>query len=200
MIARLRGIVVEKSTTTAIIECGGVGYGIMMSVATSEKMPALGSETTLYTLLIPREDELQLFGFATIAERDVFVMLTSIPGIGPKTALGILSAISLGELRNYVLSNNLHALQKLPGIGKKTAERLLVEMRDRAAKIESDEEKPEIGSNQSILKQDAVLALTALGFSRQTAEKAVKRVVTESGAAQISADTLIKRALKYAAQ
>ncbi|GAB1430223.1 Holliday junction branch migration protein RuvA [Ignavibacteria bacterium] len=200
MIARLRGIVVEKTATMAIIECGGVGYGVMTSVATSDKIPSAGSETTLYTLLIPREDELQLFGFATIAERDVFTMLTSIPGIGTKTALGILSAISLGELRSYVLSNNLSALQKLPGIGKKTAERLLVEMRDRAVKIVAGEETTAPSAKLNLMQQDAVSALIALGFARLIAEKAVKRAVTDPDATQLSADILIKRALKYAAQ
>lgn len=200
MIARLRGIVVEKTTTTAIIECGGVGYGVMTSVATSEKIPPLGSETTLYTLLIPRDDELQLFGFATAAERDVFIMLTSIPGIGAKTALGILSAVSLGELRGHVLGNNLLALQKLPGIGKKTAERLLVEMRDRAVKIAADGEETAPSAKLSLMQQDSVSALIALGFARQIAEKAVKRAAAEADSVQLTADTLIKRALKYAAQ
>lgn len=200
MIARLRGIVIEKTTTSAIIECGGVGYGIMTSVATSDKIPSIGSETMLYTLLIPRDNDLQLFGFATIAERDVFTMLTSIPGIGAKTALGILSAVSLGELRSYVLSNNLIALQKLPGIGKKTAERLLVEMRDRAMKIAATEDTVLPSVKNNLMQQDAVSALIALGFARQIAEKAVKHALTDSDTSQFTADILIKRALKYAAQ
>jgi Holliday junction DNA helicase RuvA len=95
MIAQLRGTIAEKSTTEVIIDCGGVGYHVFISVATYEQLPDDGTAVTLLTLLIPREDALTLYGFATSAERKAFVLLTSIPGIGPKTALGILSALSL---------------------------------------------------------------------------------------------------------
>lgn len=200
MIARLRGIVAEKFTTSAIIECAGVGYGVMISVATSEKLPAVGEQVILYTLLIPREDELQLFGFATVAERDVFTMLTSIPGIGAKTALGILSAVSLGELRGYVMSNNLLALQKLPGVGKKTAERLLVEMRDRAIRISAEDGQPSPSAATNLMQQEAIAALTALGYARLLAEKAVKKAAAEAGASSLTAEQLIKRALKFTQQ
>ncbi len=200
MISRLRGTVVEKHTTTAVIECGGVGYGVMVSVATAEKLPAIGEQTILYTLLIPREDELQLFGFATVAEREVFMMLTTIPGIGAKTSLGILSAVSLGELRGFVMTNNLLALQKLPGVGKKTAERLLVELRDRAGRITAETDSTSPGAAMNLLQQEAIAALTSLGYARQSAEKAVKKAVLEAGKEPMTAEQLIKKSLKFAGQ
>lgn len=200
MIAQLRGTIVEKSTTEIVIDCGGVGYHVFISVATYEQLPSDGSVVTLLTLLIPREDALMLYGFATSSERKAFVLLTSIPGIGPKTALGILSALSLAELRDHIIGGNVLALQKLPGIGKKTAERILVELRDQIGKLAiigaTTSASPETGN--TLVRQEALSALIALGYTRQIAEKAIKQAVAENPNA--SAEQLIRKGLKYAVQ
>jgi Holliday junction DNA helicase RuvA len=200
MIAQLRGTIAEKSTTEAIIDCGGVGYHVFISVATYEQLPADGTAATLLTLLIPRDDALTLYGFATAAERKAFVLLTSIPGIGPKTALGILSALSLAELRDYIIGGNLLALQKLPGIGKKTAERILVELRDQIGKLAiigaASSSAPETGN--TLVRQEALSALVALGYTRQVAEKAIKSAAAENPNA--TAEQLIRKGLKFAVQ
>ncbi len=199
MIARLRGIVAEKSTTEAVIDCAGVGYLVFISVATYEQLPPEGNIVNLLTLLIPREDSLNLYGFASVEERKAFVLLTTIPGIGPKTALGILSALSLGELRDNIISGNLLALQKLPGVGKKTAERILVELRDQIGKLAI------IGAGSTVqdtsstfIRQEALSALIALGYSKQIAEKAIKQALAEMPTA--TAEQLIRKGLKYAVQ
>lgn len=200
MIAQLRGTIAEKSTTEVIIDCGGVGYHVFISVATYEQLPSDGTAVTLLTLLIPREDALTLYGFATSAERKAFVLLTSIPGIGPKTALGILSALSLAELRDYIIGGNLLALQKLPGIGKKTAERILVELRDQIGKLAiigaASSSVPETGN--TMVRQEALSALIALGYTRQVAEKAIKLAAADNPNATV--EQLIRKGLKFAVQ
>jgi len=199
MIARLRGIVAEKSTTEAVIDCAGVGYLVFISVATYEQLPPEGNTVTLLTLLIPREDSLNLYGFASVEERKAFILLTSIPGIGPKTALGILSALSLAELRDNIISGNLLALQKLPGVGKKTAERILVELRDQIGKLAIIGAASSVQDTSStFIRQEALSALIALGYSKQVAEKAIKQALAETPTA--TAEQLIRKGLKYAVQ
>ncbi|MFA6570730.1 MAG: Holliday junction branch migration protein RuvA [Bacteroidota bacterium] len=197
MISHLQGLITEKSSTEIVVECSGVGYSAMISVNTSGLLPAVGEKTKVLTLLIHREDAMQLFGFATEQEREAFKILISISGIGPKSALGILSSISVEELQKYVISNNTHALQKLPGVGKKTAERLALELRDKIMKIETVDSGL-YDANQSMILQEALSALMTLGYSRLTAEKAVKSAFTELKNEQPSAEKLIRQSLKFA--
>ena len=135
MIAQLRGKLVFKSSTEAIIDCCGVGYSVLISVNTSDSLPSIGDDVLLYTLLVHREDAMLLFGFKDVSEREAFKMLTSVSGIGGKIALGILSSLTVSALQQFVLGSNLVALQKLPGIGKKTAERLVLELKDKIINI-----------------------------------------------------------------
>ncbi|MFN8361762.1 MAG: Holliday junction branch migration protein RuvA [Candidatus Kapaibacterium sp.] len=202
MIAQLRGTLLEKTHSEAVVDCGGVGYAVSISLATYEQLPEPGgSKIQLFTHLIPREDALNLYGFSTTAEREAFLMLTSISGIGPKSALAILSSLTLFELRDYILRNNLLALQKMPGIGKKTAERLIIELRDKVGKLSLSEsvDVSFIGA-QKLVQQDALAALISLGYNKQIAEKSVKAAASEPGAEQITTDQLIKKALRFAAQ
>ena len=202
MIAQLRGTLLEKTHSEAVVDCGGVGYAVSISLATYEQLPEPGgSMIQLFTHLIPREDALNLYGFSTTAEREAFLMLTSISGIGPKSALAILSSLTLFELRDYILRNNLLALQKMPGIGKKTAERLIIELRDKVGKLSLSEsvDVSFIGA-QKLVQQDALAALISLGYNKQIAEKSVKAAASEPGAEQITTDQLIKKALRFAAQ
>lgn len=194
MIAHLRGTLIHKASTELIIECAGVGYLVNVSITSSGDMPEIGQETSIHTLLIPREDSLNLFGFSTIAERELFKLLTSVTGIGPKTALGILSSINVEELRIAVLESNLKVLQKLPGIGKKTAERVVVELKDKVIKIHGVETI--IANDASYLvKQEALSALLTLGYNKAEAEKAIKKASNELQF-NCTAEELIRLSLK----
>ena len=197
MIVQLSGIIVSKSPTEIVIECNGVGYGVMVSVNTSEKIPLTGNKATLLTKLIPRDDALQLFGFHDQAEREAFVMLISISGIGPKIALGILSSLTVPELREYILTGNLHALTKLPGIGKKTAERLHLELKDKISKI-STSDGDSFDTSLNLVRQETFAALMTLGYSRAIAEKSIRKVFSEKASKQMNSEELIKQSLKYA--
>ncbi|MBK9248412.1 MAG: Holliday junction branch migration protein RuvA [Ignavibacteria bacterium] len=201
MIAQLRGTLIEKTHSEAVVDCGGVGYAVSISLATYEQLPELDGKIQLFTHLIPREDALNLYGFSTTAEREAFLMLTSISGIGPKSALAILSSLTLFELRDYILRNNLLALQKMPGIGKKTAERLIIELRDKVGKLSLSEsvDVSFIGA-QKLIQQDALAALISLGYNKLVAEKSIKAAASEPGAENITTDQLIKKALRFAAQ
>ncbi len=197
MIAQLRGKLIYKSSTEAIIECGGVGFSVLVSVNTSSQLGEEGTETRVFTVLIPREDSLTLYGFADETEREAFRLLISVSGIGPRTALAILSSLTVAELQEYLVTNNLHALQKLPGIGKKTAERLHVELRDKIAKlgvVRIKDETPVL----SLIRQEAIAALVTLGYSPAIAEKAVRRAVEEDPSAANKAEILIRKSLKFA--
>jgi Holliday junction DNA helicase RuvA len=198
MITHLNGILISKSPTEAVIECGGVGYSASISLNTSESLPEIGETITLQTMLIPREDSLQLYGFKDRAERDVFKLLITIPGIGGKTAISTLSSITPEMLRQYILTNNLHALQKLPGIGKKTAERIILELKDKLLKTDLTFEPSSSSRDIMLIVQEAVAAMETLGYSRLIAEKAIKSTVTGMSNEEITVDKLLRLALKAA--
>jgi holliday junction DNA helicase RuvA len=197
MIARLNGILISKLPSEAVIDCGGVGYLSFISLNTYENLPEINEIAVLHTILIPREDAMQLYGFSTGHEREFFKLLISVSGIGPKIALGILSSLTISELYNYVATGNLIALQKLPGIGKKTAERLILELRDKVLKIEMPDKDISDSSN-NMLKQEAVSALVALGYSRQVAEQSVKKVLKDTQSSKLSIEQLIRKSLAFA--
>lgn len=199
MIAYLKGVILAKSTTEVVIDCNGVGYGCLISVNTSEMLPQIGEQCSLHTLLIPRDDALQLFGFAKQEEREAFKKLITVAGIGPKSALGILSSVTVDKLKEYIATANSLSLQKLPGVGKKTAERLLLELKDKISSIETSAIQAP-SDKISLMKQEALAALSTLGYSRQTAEKAVQKASAELKDEDISAERLIKTALKFAMQ
>ncbi len=198
MIAYLKGNLHSKSSNELIINCSGVGYLVFTSMNTFEKSPDIGQIIELNTLLIPREDAMQLYGFIEQSELDMFKLLISINGVGPKSALGILSSVSPESFREYILTNNLRQLQKLPGIGKKTAERLLLELKDKIEKLKIDSTGAAI-SGSSIFSEEALSALIALGYNRSIAEKAVRLAENEIKAKPSSTiEELIKIALKFA--
>ncbi len=196
MIARLNGTVIEKSSSETIIECGGVGYQVYISVQTSEKLPEINSNVLLHIHHVIREDTNDLFGFIEKSEKEAFLKLISVNKIGPKIAVGILSAIEVAELQKLIISGNHKALSKLPGIGPKTSERLVVELKDKFSDIEI--EKTSTVSTEYNISQEAVSALIALGYNKMKAEKSVKAAVKETGSNEIKIEKLIKMALKYA--
>ena len=197
MISQLRGKLISKHSTELVIDCNGVGYLAMVSVNTSGSMPDIGEQVKIFTLLIPREDALLLFGFVDETEREAFKMITSISGIGPKIALGILSSLSVQELQEYIIAGNISALTKLPGIGKKTAERLNLELKDKIMKL-GEVTSQESGLTMNLVKQEAMAALVTLGYSTTIAEKAIKKVINEDPAAAQNAEVLIRKSLKFA--
>ncbi|OGU16197.1 MAG: Holliday junction DNA helicase RuvA [Ignavibacteria bacterium GWB2_35_12] len=197
MIGQLNGILINKTSTEIIIDCGGVGYTAYVSVNTSESLPEVGKNVKVITLLIPKEDSLNLYAFANEAERETFKLLISISGIGPKIALGILSSVTVDDLQSIVISGNLHSLQKLPGVGKKTAERLLLELRDKITKI-IPAEVSDVHLKYSLIVQEALSALVTLGYSRLMADKAIKSALNDLSTDKLTAEQLIKSALKHA--
>lgn len=199
MIATIRGVLQEKNTGLAIIECSGIGYAVNISVRTYEILPDTGKEIFLYTTQIFKEDAADLYGFPEKTEREAFLKLISVSKIGPKTALGIMSAAGLGELKNLIVSGNHKALSKIPGIGPKTAERLVVELKDKFSEISGPGEgiSPAAGAGYQIA-DEAVSALVSLGYHKSKAEKFVKAAVKQSGDSEQKIESLIKSALKYA--
>ena len=177
MIAYIRGTLAEKDTTRIVVEAAGVGYEILIPISTFEKLPREGGEVKILTSHIVREDDEVLFGFATDAERDMFAKLTAVSGVGPKIALAILSGSSIGELSLAIASGNAKRISAIKGVGKKTAEKICVELKDKvnpiAAQIAAGAESAK-GKDASVLR-DAILALNALGFNEEAANKMVTK-------------------------
>ena len=203
MIAQLRGVVAHKTPLEAVIDCGGVGYLVFVSTITSEKLPAVGEAVTLLTTMIVREDAHQLFGFLSDAERDTFKLLISISGIGPKIAISILSAGALQELQNTIAAGDLARLQKLPGVGKKTAERIIVELKDKIGKIEGFEESADAAvasATRREVREETLAAMLKLGYQRALAEKAIKSALGAEPEAQFTVEQLLRKALRQIAR
>lgn len=199
MIAQLRGTLVHKTPVDAVIDCGGVGYLVSISTITSEKLPETGALVTLLTMMIVREDAQQLFGFLSDAERDIFKLLISISGIGPKIAITILSAANLSELQETIVRGDLLRLQKLPGVGKKTAERIIVELKDKIGKVEGFEETSEeaiASATQRDVREETLAAMVKLGYQRVVADKAIKTALQAEPAAQLTVEQLLRKALR----
>ena len=203
MIAYVKGELAEVTEQTAVVDCGGVGYEIFMPASMLSGLPAIGSMVKIHTHFHVREDAMNLYGFLTKEDLRIFTMLIAVNGIGPKGALGILSAITPDELRLAVLSDDVKAICKAPGIGSKTAQKMIIELRDKM-KLEdvfksSDSEDDgwqtavaEQNGSEDITKE-AIMALTALGYTASEATKAVRQVALTDG---MSVEELLKAALK----
>ncbi len=196
MIYFIKGKLISKESTKVVVDNNGIGYYLNVTLNTSSKLPEINSEVFLYTLLIPKEDSLYLYGFYDKSERETFQKLISISGVGPKIALGILSSLTVDELQQYVYSNNTVALSKLPGIGKKSAERLVLELKDKISSIIP--EKSSLNTELMYYKQEAILALTALGYNQKIAEKCVQTAINDLNGNVTSAESLIKKSLSFA--
>jgi Holliday junction DNA helicase RuvA len=200
MIERIRGKLIDKNSSFVIVDCSGVGYGINISLPTSEKLPEAGEEVTLLTHLVVREDLMQLYGFADTLEKDLFLLLISVSKIGPKTALSTLSGMPAYRFVNAIKTGDITALTKIPGIGKQTAERVVVELKNKIDKIivSPFAENGNIEQRGIMGKpyEEAVLALTSLGYKGYNSEKAVRRVYEEKGK-DLPVEEIIKFALKY---
>jgi Holliday junction DNA helicase RuvA len=195
MIGRLRGVLIEKQAPEIVIDVNGVGYEVLVPMTTLYNLPALGQEVSLYTQFIVREDAQQLFGFTDVPSRRLFRDLIKVNGVGPKLALTIMSGIDADEFVRCVHDANTAALVRLPGVGKKTAERLVIEMRDRLKDWSSDSplfkaQPAAQGGRANIAEAEA--ALVALGYKSQEASKAISAVKADYA----SSEDLIRAALK----
>jgi Holliday junction DNA helicase RuvA len=198
MIGRLRGVLAAKQPPYLMIEVqGGVGYDLEASLSTFYKLPEVGSEVTLYTHLIIREDTHALYGFAALAERTLFRSLIKVSGIGAKLALLILSGMSVETFARCIQKGDAIALTRLPGIGKKTAERLIIEMRDRIGQLElgadfiayADKRLTTVAVSPI---DEAISALVSLGYKPPDAARMVKALDTEG----LTSEEIIRRALQ----
>ena len=187
MIARLRGKLAEKEPARVVIDVGGVGYEVFIPTTTFTAMPSAGAEVSLDIHTHVREDALSLYGFSSRQERRVFERLISISGIGPKLAVTILSGGSVEGLVGAIRRGDLARLTSIPGVGKKTAERIVVELRDKLQEFTEEPAKP-------VVETDVLSALENLGYSRPMAEAAVRRAA--NGDEDAAFDVLFKRALQ----
>lgn len=198
MITFLRGKLVEALPTQAIVEVNGVGYEVLIPLSSYDKLPAPGQEIQLLTQLIVREDAHILYGFASGAERDLFrLLINSVSGIGPKTALNILSGMNAVAFRGAVANSDVKALSQISGVGKKTAERIVVELRDKigaAGALEAASARHGLAPGDQKLN-DAILALMALGIKQLEAHDAVRAAQAMLGASA-SVEELVRACLK----
>ena len=201
MIGRMKGRLAEKTPPDILIDVNGVGYELQVPMNTFYRLPELNEEVLLHTHFVVREDAQLLYGFYDVRERSLFRELIKINGVGPKLGLAILSGIESNEFVRVVRNNDVNALVCLPGIGKKTAERLIIEMRDKLKDWQSDASDDSelnsagpFGTNQAI--GEAESALVALGYKPKEAERAVKSVASEG----MSNQDLIRNALKVMAK
>ena len=170
----IRGKLVQALPSKAVIDVNGVGYRLVISLKTFQKMPQIGHEAFFYVSPVVREDGHFLFGFLTLEDRDIFEMLISVNGVGPKTAIGILGHVDIADFQMAIVQANTALLSKIPGIGKKTAERLVIELKDRFNK-DAAMNPPQAASN---VASDAISALINLGYHPLDAQKAIKKVLS----------------------
>lgn len=194
MIECLRGTLLEKEAGWALLDVGGVGYGLEMPTTAVEQLPEAGAEAYVHTHLHTREDATVLFGFITPEEREAFRVFIRVSGIGPKTALGILSAVSIAQFAQAIVRGDVSFLTRIPGIGKKTAERIIVEMKDRIGVLPQTEEASAAPSLVGAARE-ASEALIALGRKPAAAENAVRQARALLGD-QCATEELIREALK----
>ena len=207
MIAYLEGKLIEKNPTYLVLEVNGVGYSVNIPVSSYANIGEIGQTVKVLTYQYVREDELKLFGFSSRQEKELFELLISVNGVGPRLALGILSSISVEDFQRSVLSEDLDVLTHISGVGKKTAQRLIVELKEKLGKVDLGVEKGvEVKERIGVpVEDEAVLALVSLGYNRLDARKAVQLVMSEANL-KVNSETeeslpieeLIKRALKYA--
>jgi len=196
MISYIKGELVNILADSIIVENNGIGYGMNVPKTVTNQMPQAGTEIKIYTYLYIREDNMSLYGFLTKDDLEVFKLLITVSGIGPKGALGILSTITADELRFAILTGDAKAISKAPGIGKKTAEKLIIELKDKLkikdiSVLESDTE--DFLDSETNSRNEAIMALVALGYSQQEALRAIKvSAITEA----MDSSQILKLALR----
>ncbi|MBU09240.1 MAG: Holliday junction branch migration protein RuvA [Gemmatimonadetes bacterium] len=192
----LRGTLHERTPTRAVIDVGGVGYGVAISLTTYDRLPSVGTEIFLHTYTYVREDRLDLYGFADAEERRMFTLLLSVSGIGPNSAQTVLSGMSISDLQSAITQDRVTDLTQIRGVGRKTAERVVVELRDKIASIAgATGSVSATGPVDQGVTAEAILALVALGINESTATKSVDKAMKKSDG-EATVQDLIKNALR----
>lgn len=196
MIAYIRGTLAAKDFDKVVVEAAGVGYELFISLSTYDKLPREGEEVKLLAWHCVREDDEILFGFAAKEEREMFLKLTQVSGVGPKIALAILSGTSIGELSLAIASGNAKLIASVKGVGKKTAEKICVELKDKVNAIAAlaAASKGVRDDGRSLIARDAILALSALGFGEEVANKMVASAIADIPQAA-DVESIIRKAL-----
>lgn len=198
MYSYIKGELVEKKDGTIVVDNHGIGYNISVSDATVEALPSVGTDVKIYTYTYVREDALGLFGFLTHDDLEMFRLLLTVNGIGPKGALAVLSVLSVDELRFCIIGEDVKKIEKVPGIGKKTAQRLIIDLKDKVDvdKLLSPDEATDVtestNTNGSV-RNEAVMALTALGYASSEALHVLKDIVITD---DMDVEAVLKEALK----
>ena len=198
MIGRISGVLAESSFTEVIVDVNGVGYLIFIPMSTYDTLPKLGGKVTLMTHLNVREDALDLYGFASTEEKELFTLLRTVSGVGPKVALNILSSMSVDNFCSAVANGDVKVITTLKGLGKKTAERLVLELKGKIGSVSPSAELGENAKPDSKLSKaidDATLALVQLGFKYENASTSVHAMAKELPEAECSTENLIKQAI-----
>ena len=206
MIAHLSGTLLAKQATSVILDVGGVGYEVTIPLSTFYDLEDAGASVQLRIYTHVREDALQLYGFKTARERELFLRLISVSGIGPKLGITMLSGMSADEIIASIRTNNLARLTSIPGVGKKTAERLVIELRDKIASLSSPALEEEFAtqagkgtpSSEDAVRDDALSALLNFGYPKAAAEKAITAAIAEDS--EITVETLLRRSLRLLAK
>ena len=195
MIAYIKGTLAEKDPARVVVECGGVGYEAFIPLSTFDRLPATGAETLLLTYHSVREDAQTLYGFATAEEKRTFELVTTVSGVGPKLALAVLSGLSIADLQMAISSGDAKRSATVKGVGKKTAERIVVELKDKVNPMEALAKSAGAGDvRKAGVLRDAMLALAALGFAEDVARKQVQQVL-EADPEVSDVETVVRRAL-----
>jgi len=197
MISQIRGRLAYKSPEEIVIDVHGVGYGIKVPLSTFYELPGIGEEILLLIYTYVREDSLHLYGFLTPKEKELFRLLIGVSGVGPKLAINVLSGISAGELERALKDEDLVRLTRIPGVGRKTAERMLLELKDKVVVSETTV-VPGIRGKEEMIK-DALSALVNLGYAKGKAEGAIKGVLQEKEDA-LSLEELLRESLRLLAR
>ena len=207
MIAHLSGTLISKQATSVIVDVGGVGYDVAIPLSTFYDLGEIGEPVQLRVYTHVREDALQLYGFKTARERELFLQLISVNGVGPSLAIKLLSGMNADEMIASIRTNNLVRLVAIPGVGRKTAERLVVDLRDKIAALSSPALEEEFAAKAAVegapttteaMRNDAMSALANLGYQRSAVEKAVKNAVDEGG--ELSVEVILRRSLRSLAK
>tara|TARA_B100000405_G_C16684115_1_gene410383 strand:- start:280 stop:873 length:594 start_codon:yes stop_codon:yes gene_type:complete len=191
----LRGNLTEKAPTQAVLDVEGVGYGLAISLMTYQQLPEIGSQVSLFTHLHVREDRMELFAFSTVDERSMFELLIDVSGIGPTLALTILSGTALRDLQQAIVDGDISELTRIKGVGKRTAERIVLDLREKVQIVGSNLPEELATNDSSKVMREAQLALRALGMTADEVSKVILKVA-DRGKSDLTVQDLIKLALR----
>ena len=199
MIARLSGTLADVNFTQCVIDVQGVGYQVFIPMSTFDKLPRENEEVSLFICTQVREDAISLYGFSTMPEKQLFVILISVSGVGPKLALSILSSMPVESFSSAIINSDLDVIKRISGIGKKTAERLIVELKDKLSKtmpLIATGGEVMVSDEKALAMEDAIAALEQLGFKRETVRKALEKIVNTIPGEEATSENFIRKALQ----